>query len=275
MRNIFISITFLLCTGVNLLFAQNLSYSSAIPVNQLRIDLDGSMGGNVSDMLSDLEYIPLETINKHIMKGVSNMTAIADGHIGIFNKVNSKPFLHIYALDGTLSKVVDIFRLSKLPTSEDIYQLKVWDNSFVLVSENYTINISTNGTDFSLTKRKDFAFIDSARIGESIWRYSIYDTSAAVKNALTVNSIPLITYSSPTNEYYIRKSSYFSPLCVSGNVRYFSPDNHFNIFELNATEITKIYDFIFPQKSIIDTSVNHKSYKEFFEYLSNTSGYLV
>jgi len=269
-----IHLLFILCTSISTSFAQQISYSPDIPIKTLRIDIERVGGGTVSEMLADVEYIPLQVVDNQMLKDVSNTTAIIDRHIGVFNKINSKPFLFIYSLgDGALIKAVDVIKSSKLPTSEPHYTLKTWDDTFILLTGDYVVYIDTDGTDVRLGKRNNFGFLDSARIGKSVWRHVAYTDSALEKIALTINHVPTITYRSnlPDGQIPTRKHTYFSPLYAPENERYFCPDNHFKIFELSEEKITKVYDFIFPQKNIIDTSKVYESPQEFIQYMNHLS----
>jgi len=111
-----ISSILLLFVSVNALSAQQISYSSDVPVKTLRIDIERAGGGPVSELLTDLQYIPLQVADRRILKDVSTLTAIVGKQIGVFNTINSKPFLLMYSLeDGALIKAVDIVKSVKLP----------------------------------------------------------------------------------------------------------------------------------------------------------------
>jgi len=259
------------CMSINTSFAQQISYSPDIPVKTLRIDIERLGGGQVSELLTDLEYIPLQVVGNRILKSVPDETAIVGNHICVFNKINSKPFLLIYSLeDGMLVADVDLAKSSKLLANEAFRRLRTWDDTFIVLTENYVVRINADGTDVRLSKRHISDLLDSVRIGQSIWSHSGYSDSGA---ALSVDNTPVIRYVSnlPDGQIPTRKHTYFSPLYAPENVRYFCPDNHFKIFELSAEKITKVYDFIFPQKNIIDTSKVYESPQEFIQYMNHLS----
>src|SRR5699024_6196560 len=161
---------------------------------------------------------------------------------------------------------------------ESIHNMKVWNNHFVLSSENYKIKIDEKGNNVVLLEERSRA-ADSMQIGESVWTYTKYDSVASSETALTLNNTPVIKYkekkwtytkydsvansetaltlnSTPDikykekkNEHYIDKESYLSPVSLPHGASYFCPDNHDKIFELGEFKINKIYDLIFPPQN--------------------------
>lgn len=259
----------LVCSGTK---AQSITYSSAIPVEKQRIVIDHAKGGIISDWINDLTYTPLETKNKRdAVQSVFKMTLIGSS-IGILSFHNGKTMLYIYSTDGNFIKAIDCIKSSRLPKDESIHNMKVWNDHFVLSSENYKIKIDEKGNNVVLLEERSRA-ADSMQIGESVWTYTKYDSVANSEIALTLNNTPVIKYKEKKNKHYIDKETYFSPVSLPHGASYFCPDNHYKIFELGEFKINKIYDLIFPQHNIVDTSLIYNSTSDFMKNIQEDKIY--
>jgi len=253
---------FVLCIDISTSFAQQTLYSPTIPIEQHRIVIDHAQGGSVGDLLEDVAYIPLEIKDKKdIIQGIFKIASI-DTYLGILSFRNGKAFLSIYSANGAFVRTVDCKAASKIPESEGIFDMKTWNDDFVLLSENYKIHINTGGDKIRLYENNSLKG-DSVQISGSVWRFMEYDSASVRNDALTLNHTPVIQYVPSGDRSFIQRNTRFSPIYKPLDVRYFSMDYHFKIFELNDREITKIYDFIFPMKDVIDTAAVSGDFDEY------------
>ena len=84
MRAIILLLTILsILSGIDI-NAQNLIYAKDIPTEKIRIILETTQGGTVSELLSDLEYIPLKGTKNQILSDIYELDCTAE-RIGILN----------------------------------------------------------------------------------------------------------------------------------------------------------------------------------------------
>ncbi|PUV22812.1 hypothetical protein [Sphingobacterium athyrii] len=82
---------------------QNLIYAKDIPTEKLRIIPETTQGGTVSDLLTDLEYIPLKGNKNQLLSNVVEMNCNAE-RIGV---LNSKGEFYLYDIRGNLLKIIN------------------------------------------------------------------------------------------------------------------------------------------------------------------------
>jgi len=241
--------------------AQNIAYSPDIPVEQHRIVIDHALGGTVSEWIDDLSYIPLEVENKSDIFQSVYRTGIIGNSIGILPNDGKK--FYIYSTEGRLIKMIDINKIARPPHSEGVQDMKVWNDYFVLSTMNYKIKMDNKGENIVLLKEKQRYGSDSIQIGEAVWKYTRYDSLDNPNVALTMNGSPIIKYRETRKKYFFDKDAYFSPVSIPHGLSYFLLDSHYKIFELDELKVNRIYDFIFPQHNIVDTSVVYRSHSDF------------
>ena len=106
---------------------QNLIYAKDIPTEKLSIIPETTQGGTVSELLTDLEYIPLKGTKNQLLSEVVEMNCNAD-RIGI---LNSKGEFYLYDIRGNLLKIINsvIGQKEEKETSEQAvtYEVKQGD----------------------------------------------------------------------------------------------------------------------------------------------------
>lgn len=260
-RQVIVSV--LLSTAIWVVNAQSITYSSNIPVELHRIDLERAQGGSLGDLIDSLTYTPLEIKDRRdIFQSVFKMAMIGNS-MGILSFQNpSSPKLFIYNTNGKLIRSIDYKQASGLPKSENVFNLQAWDNHFLLSSENYKIKISPTGDRIHLLS-DSYIQEDSLLLNKTMWHFTRYDSITRPKAALSLNGEPLVTYTEKKTHYFMGKDNYFSPVYYPTERSYFIPENHYKIFELSEKGIEKIYDFIFPQRQIMDTSQVYHSWIDY------------
>ena len=88
---------------INLCQAQRLIYDDKIPVEKLRVVLEQTQGGKVSEMLTDLEYIPLQGGKNDLINYISDVV-IHEGRIGIVT--SNEGYFFLYNADGSFIKKI-------------------------------------------------------------------------------------------------------------------------------------------------------------------------
>ncbi|MBL1407346.1 hypothetical protein [Sphingobacterium faecale] len=240
--------------------AQGLIYSPDIPVEQHRIVIDHALGGTVSEWFVELSYTPLETKNSRDVVNSVFKTGMIGNSIGILPN-DSKKF-YIYSTEGRLIKMVDIAKISGLPNSEGVHDMRVWGDCFVLSMTNYKVKMDNKGENILLLEEQFRYGTDSVQVGNLVWKYMRYDSLDNPTIALALNNNVVIGYSNDRAQFFFDKDTYFSPVSTPNGLSYFLPDNHYKIFELEESKINKVYDFIFPQHNLVDTSVVYNSYTD-------------
>ena len=239
----------------NYSFSQRLSYSRRIPIEQYRIDVDHAFGGNVQAIISHLEYIPLagNTSNK-LIQGIFKIEMLEDT-LGILSSKEKQAILFLYRTNGQLIKMIDILQHVNIPKDQSIFEMKVWDNQFVLSTANYKIAIDARGENISVVKQV-YEASDSVRINSAIWKYAPYDQEQPFPSpALRRNGHTIIQYEQGRIYNDDFTASYLSPVKKNTALSYLNIPPQQKVFVLDKDSVVKIYDFIFPLKNIIDTSV--------------------
>src|SRR5690606_18336922 len=114
--------------------AQRLIYDENIPVEKIRVVLEQTQGGTVSKMLSDLEYIPLQTSKGDLIDYISDMAFLED-RVGIVTSSSSGGQFYLFSLDGKLlNKIsrIDGFKPEHKDNKAMFYNITAEDGKFVL-----------------------------------------------------------------------------------------------------------------------------------------------
>src|SRR5690606_5230202 len=81
--------------------AQRLIYDENIPVEKIRVVLEQTQGGTVSEMLGGLEYIPLQTPKGDLIDRISDLAIIGD-RVGVVTSYSSSGKFYLFSLEGKL-----------------------------------------------------------------------------------------------------------------------------------------------------------------------------
>ena len=264
-----ISLIFLLAICSNNIFAQRLLYSSDIPVQKLRIIPEQLRGGTVSEQLSDLEYIPLNSGKKDVISSISNVEIIED-RIIFFDYQNGGVF--IFDFKGNLIKRLKEIDGYKRKNDWHYYSLGKEGNRFIIIGESLKAQFDKNGELIELDKSYKYQKTSpKTKVGSSYYQSSqlfiAKDTIADY--ALKFQDSVLIKYDTRDS---IKSSynSYVSVVKVSDDKAYAVFPNTYQLFELGQEGIINRTQFIFPLKNTIDTSeyVHFEDSRKSYDFLT-------
>lgn len=262
----FYFILFFLFVG-NYLFGQRLIYDPQIPVEKVRVVLEQTRGGTISEMLSDLEYIPLRSSKTDVIDDILDMQILGD-KLGILSL--SKGYFYLYSIDGALiTKITEINAFAKQDkeTPRLFTGLSKEGEFFMLDHPKFKVKVDINGriidtiSSGSQSIKKDAygqEVNSSIRIGEVNYEYltNFYDTARTKQDILLRNGLPIIQYNElDTVESRFTTSPAFSK--VFKDRVYLTIPFHYKLFVLNEGGIRSIYDFVFPLKNTIPTYQNN------------------
>lgn len=255
-------------------YAQRLQYSSDIPVQKTRIIPEQTFGGKVSEMLSYLEYIPLETDHKHPINFISSAKVIGNT-IGILTSVDG--YLYIYSLeDGKLINIITKIEGFKPKWGNVLfYNLDEKEGDFILTHADFvaTIDVQGNIKDTTTVEINDQNEFIERKIDvgnseyiqmESIYREGEGKTS---DHALLLGDSVLVRFNLQDTAYRVYSAG--------DEIYHLDPQKallvfpyNYEIFELHEDGIHQIYEFIFPYKNTVDTAIyQNKDFEEYTSYL--------
>jgi hypothetical protein len=259
MRKYLLCIAFFLSAHFS--YAQRLIYDENIPVEKLRVVLEQSQGGKVSDMLSDLEYIPLQGGKNDLVDYISDIVIHGD-KIGLVTGNEGHFFL--YNSDGTFVKKITKINGFKSPypnIKNLFFGVKKEDNDFVLEHGLFRarVDLSGNLVD-TLTKSKEDVTDDGfgqyvqeeITIGAANYKfYNVYQSEKRKKqDILSCNDSVILKYNSLDTIRQFMTSSDLSK--VYNGKSYLTAGYNTKVFELDSTGINKIYELILPLRNTFD-----------------------
>lgn len=264
-------------------FAQTLIYDSNIPVQKLRVVLEQSRGGSVSDMLTDLEYIPLQGDDKGQLVSYVNSIEVIGDKMGIVSGEGGHFFL--FDLDGNFVKKIDKMPGYKIPASRNnnlFYHVTNEDDSFAMYSGDFKVRVDLQGNivdTMTMSSRtvKDDGFgqyvSKEITLGQSNFKYYGTGLSKDRKKAdvLAFNDCVIMTFDAKDS---ILASWYSEDMTKPQQGKsYMTAGYNTKIFELDSTGIAKIYELILPARNTLDiksTDVfKSDDFGKFQEYINN------
>lgn len=261
-------------------FAQRLIYDQNIPVEKIRVVLEQARGGSVSEMLTDLEYIPLKSGKADLIDYISDIQVLGD-KIGIIS--SNKGFFYLYAADGTFIKKitnVDKFKPAGKANSNLFYGISKEDNWFILRHDKFNVKVDSIGTIIDTvshqgpSKEDEFGQQEQGTltIGETRYSYwsNFHDAKRKRQDILLKNDSAIIQYNmQDTIGSHFATSIPFSK--VVDNKAYLTIPFHYKFFALQEEGIHKIYELVFPLRNTMPSySTNPEIYSNFqksIEYL--------
>ncbi|MGV6943954.1 6-bladed beta-propeller [Sphingobacterium kyonggiense] len=233
--------------------AQLIHYSSDIPKEKVRIVPEQMYGGNVSESISDLSYIELETAGQRVLGTPTNLIFI-DDRIALLD--DNEGVFYLYNQQGKLIKVIEKIDGIKINDQMLFYELIKEGNHFVGLASDYKVKIDREGNIFE--KDLNYKYKNqqkSIKLKDVTFEYDGpgRSTDTVPRYALTRNGKPLVNYNlkHKINQSYYEGKTLVKINDTSGFVVFPIP---YTIMALNEKGISKVYEFIFPAINSIDTS---------------------
>lgn len=262
--------------------AQRLIYDENIPVEKIRVVLEQTQGGTVSEMLSDLEYIPLQTSKGDLIDYISDMAFLED-RVGIVTSSSSGGQFYLFSLDGKLlNKIsrIDGFKPEHKDNKAMFYNITAEDGKFVLSNYPFkaTVDIYGNVLDTLTEKRNVVEREDGQRVRgqlsispDAAYYYygTLYNDKRKRQDVLTLNDSVLIQYNpQDTNRAQVSLApDGFSKL--RDGKAYLTVIQKTMIFELGTHGMERVYDIVFPLRNTIpeEEPLKHENWETFYKYL--------
>lgn len=256
---------------ISILFAQRIIYPGDIPTQKIRIVLEQSMGGIVSERFSEISYIPLITDYKDRIDYVHN-TSYLDDRMGIVDM--AKGNFYIFSLKGELIQKISKIEGYRPPEAKLFHASKAEKENFIVYTQDMTSTVDKAGnlvdTTFSI-KNKPYNM--TVKLGPNNFYYAngFGTENSEDKYALKMNDSTLIRYEIRDTVHFGMGTG-FGINKASRNKAFATFYNHYEIFELVPEGIHKIYDVVFPMKNSIDsTYYTNKEYKDPFSYFGHNT----
>ncbi|HMR19143.1 MAG TPA: 6-bladed beta-propeller [Sphingobacterium sp.] len=261
--------------------AQRLIFDENIPVEKIRVVLEQTQGGTVSEMLTDLEYIPLQTAKGDLIDRITDITILGD-RVGVITNYGVGHF-YLFALDGTLIKKIskiDGFKHENKNNKTLFSNMVAEDGKFVLSNYPFKAWVDTDGNILdtltekrNVAEREDGQYIHeqlSIRPDSTYYYYGTsYHDNRKRQDVLTLNDSVLIHYNPlDTNRTnFSMVSGGFSKW--KNNKAYLSISQKTQIFVLGTRGIEKVYDIVFPLRNTIGENeiLKYKDWQDFYKYI--------
>lgn len=260
---IFSLLFFFLCHQSN---AQRLIYDEKIPVEKLRVVLEQARGGKVSEMLTDLEYIPLQGGKGNLIDYVRDIQVIGD-RIGVLS--NNGGHFYLYNMEGTLVKKIDKINGFKSPypnsgTISLFFNIQKVDDCFLLNHGAFQARVDLQGNildtltlkgNYSEREDGQFVFKEVTLGKEKSYKYfGLNQNKVRLKHDLvTLNDSVLIGFDPVDTLEVMYNEGSFSK--VYDDKLFLTSGYNTKIFELGDKGINKIYELILPLRNTFDYHV--------------------
>jgi|GEM_PF-602719 len=262
--------------------AQRLIYDETIPVEKIRVVLEQTQGGTVSEMLSDLEYIPLQTFKGDLIDRISDL-AIIDDRVGVLTSYSSGGQFYLFSLAGKLLKKIskiDGFKPFHKENKALFQDIVAKDGKFVLSNYTFRATVDTEGNilDTLTEQRKIVEDEDGQPVrgqidiapGLTYYYYGITNGNKRKRHdVLALNDSVLMKFN-PQDTNRTNFSLVNTPLSkVKDEKAYLTIFQKTLIFELGTQGIDKIYDVVFPFRNTLteEEKLRHTNWEGFLKYL--------
>lgn len=252
--------------------AQRLLYSPDIPVQKVRIILEQTKGGTISEMLTDLEYIPLEGSPGNLVDYISSVKVL-DDRIGVVT--DNDGYFYLYSIKGKLiKKITKIDGFKPKQGNTLFYDIEKEDEGFLLSHGAFSVKIDREGNVLDTATREykvnDDFISERFSIGKGEYSYisPYFNEKKKTDRALMLGDSVLVRYNVQDT---VRTSfGVGDRLSRTGlGKEFFAFSNNYKLFELNEDGIQRIFDFVFPFRNTIDSTVyTVKGHTEYFKYLN-------
>jgi len=267
MRAIILLLTILsILSGIDI-NAQNLIYAKDIPTEKIRIILETTQGGTVSELLSDLEYIPLKGTKNQILSDIYELDCTAE-RIGILNRDG---YCHLYDIEGNLLKIINSVIGAKNRKGVLLFhRIKFNEKGFELLSGPFKARYDIDGNFIDTISNRNNEWDHATPIGAKKWTYyspRLSDPKIITTDALKLGDSVIIKYEKLDS--VLISYGLHQPLTPNFSQKaYASFDYNTRLFELDSNGISKIYQFIFPLKNTVnlDEVSKVKDYMDYMHY---------
>lgn len=256
------SVTFIIffvffCTPFG--YCQRLIYDENIPVEKLRVVLEQTQGGKVSEMLTDLKYIPLQGGKNDLVDYISDIVIHQD-KIGIVTANEGHFFL--YNADGSFIKKItkiDGFKSPYPGAKQTFFSIQKENNQFILEHGEFKARVDLMGNlidTVTLYNSKDDGFgqyvQDEISIGSAKYKlYNLYQSEKRKKeDILLYNDTVILKYNVLDTIRHFMANNDLSK--VYNGKSYLTAGYNTKIFELDSIGINKIYELVLPLRNTFD-----------------------
>lgn len=276
MRLILLCLAVLLLLQPGSLVAQRLIYSKDLPVEKIRIVPETTLGGTISEHITDLEYIPLKANKNQLLDQVYSCTLTPD-RIGI---LSGKGYLYLYDIKGNLIKIFDqIPGVKKVKDDHLLFNnIVATEKGFRLTQGMRYINVDWDGNFIDTVAIKpDTTRHATTTIGSSSWHYltpQFHNKKNMETKALRRGDSTIVTYQK-MDSVFQPYNSYGSLSEIQKNKKaYVSFTYSTQLFELDSLGVSKVYQFIFPLRNTLnlDEVVKIKDFVPLFQYINAHQG---
>jgi len=246
---------------INLCQAQRLIYDDKIPVEKLRVVLEQTQGGKVSEMLTDLEYIPLQGGKNDLINYISDVV-IHEGRIGIVT--SNEGYFFLYNADGSFIKKItkiDGFKSPYDGAKQAFFSIQKGEGHFILEHGEFKARVDLMGNLIDTMTRsnqnvKDDGFGQYVQgqinIGDADYKfYGVYQSEKRKKqDILLYNDSVILKYNVSDSIRQFMASSDLSK--VYKGKAYLTAGYNTKVFELDSFGINKIYELVLPLRNTFD-----------------------
>lgn len=254
------------------LVAQRLIYSKDIPVEKIRIVPETALGGTINERISDLEYIPLKA-NKNQLLDQAYTCILSNNRIGI---LSGKGHLYLYNIQGDLIKIFDQIPGVKKIREDNLFfnHITTTEKGFRLTQSMRYVNVDWDGNLIdTITIKEDTTSHYTTTIGNSSWHYSVpqfHNKKIMETKTLSQGDRTIVTYQ--------KMDSIFQPYNSYGSLSEIQKNNKAyakftystNLFELDSSGVSKVYQFIFPLKNTLNLEevIKLKDFMPVIQYMN-------
>lgn len=254
------------------LVAQRLIYSKDIPVEKIRIVPETALGGTINERISDLEYIPLKA-NKNQLLDQAYTCILSNNRIGI---LSGKGHLYLYNIQGDLIKIFDQIPGVKKIREDNLFfnHITTTEKGFRLTQGMRYVNVDWDGNLIdTITIKEDTTSHYTTTIGNSSWHYSVpqfHNKKIMETKTLSQGDRTIVTYQ--------KMDSIFQPYNSYGSLSEIQKNNKAyakftystNLFELDSSGVSKVYQFIFPLKNTLNLEevIKLKDFMPVIQYMN-------
>lgn len=254
------------------LLAQRLIYSKDIPVEKIRIVPETALGGTINERISDLEYIPLKA-NKNQLLDQAYTCILSNNRIGI---LSGKGHLYLYNIQGDLIKIFDQIPGVKKIKEDNLFfnHITTTEKGFRLTQGMRYVNVDWDGNLIdTITIKEDTTSHYTTTIGNSSWHYSVpqfHNKKIMETKTLSQGDRTIVTYQK-MDSIFQPYNSYSSLSEIQKNNKAYAKFTYStNLFELDSSGVSKVYQFIFPLKNTLNLEevIKLKDFMPVIQYMN-------
>jgi len=266
--------------------SQRLIYDENIPVEKLRVVLEEAKGGLVSEMLTDLEYIPLQGGKSDLVDYIYEIV-FHKGKIGVLGA--NEGYFHLYHEDGRfINKITKIDGYKPHPNSGNALFnfIDVAEDKLELSSSDFTARVDLLGNIVDTVHQgKAFYASEDDGFGQYLKKevtientnyklYGTYQDDERIKqDVLLMNGIPIVQYDPlDTIKTYMINDDLSK---VHNGKSYMTVGYNTKIFQLSASGIDKIYEIVLPARNTFDLKnapqLKQADYSKGYQYFAENN----